>query len=120
MSFLPIYRVLNENTAVTALIDVSKKVFEDVAPDGTKPPYIVWSTISGQANNHLDCAANFDDTQYQIMVYAINVKKAYDLRDAARAALENHSWILNPSINHYEPETKLYARGFDANWILER
>ena len=120
MSFIPIYATLNANTAVTAAINVSQKVFEDVAPLGTKQPYIVWQTISGQANNHLDCPSNLDDTQYQLMVYASDAKTAYELRDLCRKALENRSWINNPSINHYETDTKLYARGFDANWILER
>ena len=120
MSFLPIYRTLNENTAVTGLIDVSKKVFEDVAPLGTAAPYVVWQVISGQANNHLDAPANFDDTQYQIMVYASTTKQAYDIKDLIREAVEQRSWILNPSINVYDTETKLYGRGFDANWILER
>ena len=120
MSFIPIYATLKANAAVTAAIDVPKKVFEDVAPLGTKEPYIVWQAISGQANNHLDTPANFDDTQYQLMVYASNAKTAYELRDLCRKALENRSWINNPSINQYETDTKLYARGFDANWILER
>lgn len=120
MSFIPIYATLNANTAVTAAINVSQKVFEDVAPIGVTEPYIVWQTISGQANNHLDAPATLDDTQYQLMVYAANAKTAYELRDLCRKALEQRSWINNPSINQYETETKLYARGFDANWILER
>lgn len=130
MSFLPIYRTLKADVELAKLIDVETKLFEDMAPfklrsDGTvvvtvSPPYMVWTTISGQANNHLDCPANFDDTQYQLMVYATNARDAYAIRDAARAVLETKSWILNPSINHFETETKLYARGFDGNWILER
>ena len=120
MSFLPIYRTLKADTGVTTLINVEEKVFEDVARQDTVPPYIVWQTISGQANNHLDEPANFDDTQYQLMVYATDAKAAYDLRDACRAALEKQSWVLNPSINLYDSKAKLYGRGFDANWILAR
>ena len=120
MSFLPIYRKLKADAKVSELINVEKQVFEDVAPHGTPTPYIVWQAISGQANNHLDEPANFDDTQYQLMVYAKDAKTAYELRDAARAALEFDSWILNPSINLYDNKNKLYGRGFDANWILER
>lgn len=120
MSFIPIYRTLKSDTAISALIDVNTRLYEDVAPYKTKPPYMVWQAISGQARNNLDCPAHLDDTQYQLMVYADNAKTAYELRDAARRALESRSWINNPSINQYETETKLYARGFDANWILER
>lgn len=130
MSFLPIFRTLKENTEVMALIPVNDKgrpfIFEDLAPidpetgKAISPPYIVWQIISGQANNHLDEPANFDDTQYQLMAYAATPKQAYDIRDACRKALEHLSWIKNPSIGHYETNTKLYARGFDANWILAR
>ena len=120
MSFLPIFRTLKVDAAVSALIDVNTRLYEDVAPHKTPTPYIVWQTISGQANNHLDCPSSLDNTQYQLMVYADNARQAYELRDAARRALESRSWINNPSINQYETDTKLYARGFDANWILER
>jgi len=120
MSFLPIYRTLKADIDLAALIDVESKAFEDVAPHGTAPPYIVWQTISGQANNHLDEPANFDDTQYQIMVYATDAKSAYAIRNAVRTVLEQKSWISNPSINQYDSKAKLYGRGFDANWILAR
>ena len=120
MSFLPIYRTLKADIDLAALIDVESKAFEDVAPQGTAPPYIVWQAISAQANNHLDEPANFDDTQYQIMVYATDAKSAYAIRDAVRTVLEQKSWISNPSINQYDSKAKLYGRGFDANWILAR
>ncbi len=120
MSFLPIYRTLKADIDLAALIDVESKAFEDVAPHGTAPPYIVWQTISGQANNHLDEPANFDDTQYQVMVYATDAKSAYAIRNAVRTVLEKKSWISNPSINQYDSKAKLYGRGFDANWILAR
>lgn len=134
MSFIPIYATLKADAEVMAAITMDKhgdpNIYEDIAPMITKdngkqcvavpPPYIVWQTISGQANNHLDCPSNLDDTQYQLMVYASDAKTAYELRDLCRKALEDRSWINNPSINQYETDTKLYARGFDANWILER
>ena len=120
MSFLPIYRKLKASPELALLIDVETKGFEDVTPHGTPAPYIVWQTISGQANNHLDAPANFDDVQFQIMVYATHVHRAYEIREAVRQALEDRVWVLNPQINNYETDTKLYARGFDANWILAR
>ena len=120
MSFLPIYQALKADANLALIINVEAKVFEDVAPNGTHPPYVVWQTISGQANNHLDAPANFDDTQYQVMVYHTDPKHAYEIRDAVRAALELESWILNPSISQYDSKAKLHGRGFDANWILAR
>ena len=120
MSFLPIYRNLNASAELKAILDPTKQIHEDVAPADTPVPYIVWQTISGQANNYLDAPANFDDTQFQLMVYDTNVKRAYDVRELARKALETKCWINNPALSNFEPDTKLYARGFDANWILQR
>lgn len=120
MSFLPIYRNLNASAELKAILDPSKQVFEDVAPNKTPVPYIVWQTISGQANNHLDAPANFDDTQFQIMIWDSNVHRAYKVRDLVREILETKCWINNPAIGLRDPVTKLYGRGFDANWILER
>ena len=117
---LPIYRTLATDIAIKAVLDPAKQVFEDVAPHKTPHPYIVWQTISGQANNHLDEPANFDDTQFQLMVYDSDLKRAYEVKELARKALERLCWINNPALSNYEPDTKLYARGFDANWILER
>ncbi len=120
MSFLPIYRTLKADIDLAVVINIEAKLFEDVAPNGVQPPYAVWQTISGQANNHLDAPANFDDTQYQVMVYDTDSKRAYELSAAIRAVLEQHSWIMNPSISQYDNKAKLYGRGFDANWILAR
>ncbi|MDN3397694.1 DUF3168 domain-containing protein [Psychrobacter sp. APC 3426] len=120
MSVLPIFRTLKADANIATLIDVEIQVYEDIAPQGTKPPYIVWQTISGQALNHLDEAAVFDNTQYQLMVYDASTRKADEVRDAVRVALEKHSWVLNPSINLRDNKAKLYGRGFDANWIAER
>lgn len=115
MSFLPIFEKLKAVPELTGY-----KIYEDVAPYGTKPPYIVWQVLSGQALNDLDEPANFDNTQYQVVVYAPRKKDAYQIRDICRKALEHDSFILNPSINTADPQTKLYGRGFDANWIQPR
>lgn len=120
MSFLPIYRNLNASAELKAILDPTKQVFEDVAPHKTPHPYIVWQTISGQANNHLDEPANFDDTQFQLMVYDSDLKRAYEVKELARKALERLCWINNPALSVRDNESKLYGRGFDANWILER
>lgn len=117
---LPIYRILSADPALKAVIDPAKQIYEEQAPIDTPLPYIVWQAISGQANNHLDEPANFDDIQYQLMVYDSNLKRAYEVKELARKALERHCWIDNPALSTYDDTAKLYGRGFDANWILER
>lgn len=120
MSFLPIYRLLNNDADLNTRISISQKLHEDVAPQGTKPPFIVWQTLTGQALNDLDSPANFDSLQFQVMVYSSNTKEAYEIRDLVRKALEKRSWILNPALSNYDAGSKIHGKGFDANWILER
>ena len=120
MSLIPIYRILNSNIELNTKINISTQLHEEVAPVNVKPPFIVWQTLTGQAINDLDSPANFDSIQYQLMVYSESAKEAYELKDLVRKALEQKSWILNPSISNYDTTKKMYSKGFDANWILER
>ena len=120
MRFLPIYKILKNDLDLNTKISISDKGYEDVAPLGTKPPFIVWQTLTGQAMNDLDSPANFDSLQFQVMVYSSNTKEAYEIRDLVRKALEQRSWILNPAISNYDSASKIHGKGFDANWILER
>ena len=120
MSFLPIYRTLSGDDEVKKLINPSQQIHEDIAPIETPVPYVVWQEITGSAENSLDCPAKTDHVMYQVMIYDTDVKRAYQLREVVRKALETQSYILNPRISNYEPDTKLFARGFDANWFLNR
>lgn len=116
--YLPIYRTLSSNSELTNT--VNDRIYEDIAPDKAKTPFIVWQIISGQAMNDLDSPANFDSLQFQVMVYSSNNKEAQDIRNLSRKAIEHKAWILNPAISNYDPARKLYAKGYDANYILER
>ncbi|ENW95970.1 DUF3168 domain-containing protein [Acinetobacter sp. NIPH 298] len=120
MSILPIKPILKASPSVTTLLGTNPRIYEDIAPEGTEVPYIVWQELGGQANNHLDNApANFDDVQFQVMVYDTYVGRAYEVREAVRKALESYCFILNPRISGFDPTTKQSMRGFDANWIQE-
>ncbi|MEX5367804.1 DUF3168 domain-containing protein [Acinetobacter haemolyticus] len=120
MTFLPIYKTLNADTAVKAIFGDNLRIYEDIAPLNTPVPYAVWQEVGGNAENSLDCPAKTDHIMYQVIVYDTNQKTAYEGREAIRKALENQSYILNPRISGYESETKLFSRGFDANWFLTR
>ena len=120
MMFPPIYKTLNADVAVKAIFGDNLRIYEDIAPIGTSTPYAVWQEVGGNAKNSLDCPAKTDHIMYQVMVYDTNQKRAYEGRETIRKALENHSYILNPRISGYETDTKLFSRGFDANWFLAR
>lgn len=120
MIYLPIFKTLNADAAVKAIFGDNLRIYEGIAPLGTATPYAVWQEVGGNAENSLDCPAKTDHIMYQVIVYDTNRKVAYEGRDAIRKALENQSYILNTRINNYEQETKLFSRGFDANWFLAR
>lgn len=117
MKQLPIYKTLKDSPEVVALL--GDKIYEDLAPEKTMPPYLVWSEVAGTPNNNLDCPANNDHVMYQIMVYSPHQKTASDIRTAVCNVLQEHSYILS-RIGDYENDTKLFSRGFDANWWLGR
>ncbi len=114
---LPIATLLDVNTVKNLVAD---RVYEDVAPDKAKPPYIVWQELNGDPVHNLDCPAQIDHVMYQVMCYHPNQTKAYELREVVRKILEQHSHILNARISGQDPTTKLFVRGFDANWFLDR
>lgn len=115
---IPIYEALSNDSDIVA--KVADRIYEDIAPEGARSPFIVWQVISGQAMNDLDKAANFDSLQFQVMIYSSNITVAKEVRNLSRKAIENKAWILNPAISNYDPVRKLYAKGYDANYILER
>ncbi|HEO1801283.1 TPA: DUF3168 domain-containing protein [Acinetobacter baumannii] len=120
MSDIPIFKILNANSKIKALLGEDLKVYEDVAPSGIEPPYAVWQTITALSENHLDSQAKLDHVMYQVIVYDTDVIRATAIRAAIRSVLGDHSYILNPMINGKETQTKLFSRGFDANWFVKR
>lgn len=120
MSILPVVPILEADPSITAILGSEPRIYEDIAPEGTEVPYIVWQELGGQSNNHLDNApANFDDVQFQVMVYDTYLGRAYQVRALVRKALESYCFILNPRISGFDSTTKQSMRGFDANWIQE-
>ena len=123
MNILPIVPTLKANPSVTALLGTSPlKVYEDIAPHKTPFPYAIWSVVTANPENNLDCAANIDHVSFQIVVYDSNPKRASDIRAAIRTALEPYCYVTSIHPNHFERilDTNVFGRGFDANWWLDR
>jgi Protein of unknown function (DUF3168) len=123
MNILPVVPTLKASPEVTALLGTSPlKVWEDIAPSGTTYPYAVWSVVTGDPQNNLDCPANTDHVSFQIVVYDTNKERASEVRAAIRKALEPHCYVTNIHPNHFEriADTNIFGRGFDANWFLDR
>lgn len=117
MNQLPIYRLLKANSQIVNML--GDRIYEDVAPEKTQTPYLVWSELSGVPNTSLDNITNEDDLDYQLMIYSPNEKTAYDVRTAVVKVLKDHS-LIDSRIGHYEADTRLFARGFTGSWWLNR
>ena len=123
MNILPVVPTLKLASAVTALLGTNPlRVFEDIAPHKTPYPYAVWSVVTANPENNLDCPANTDHVSFQIVVYDTQQKRASEIRAAIRKALEPHCYVTNIHPNHFEriADTNIFGRGFDANWFLDR
>lgn len=117
MKQLPIYRILKADAQVFGMLGAH--IYEDVAPEKTPTPYLVWSDLSGTPNTSLDNITNQDNVLYQVMVYSPNQKTALDIRTAVCNVLQEHS-LIEQRIGNYELNTKLFARGFSGSWWLDR
>ena len=123
MNILPVVPVLSASIDVKELLGTNPlRVFEDVAPHKTRYPYAVWSVVTANPENHLDCPANTDHVSFQIVVYDNYQTRASEIRQAIRKALEQHCYVTNIHPNHFErkADTNIFGRGFDANWFLDR
>ena len=61
MNILPVVPTLKLASAVTALLGTNPlRVYEDIAPHKTPYPYAVWSVVTANPENNLDCPANLD------------------------------------------------------------
>lgn len=89
--------------------------FQDIAPQGTQAPYIVWTEIVSTTNNSLDGASNIQNTRVQVDVYA---KTQADRRATANAVKTAMAAIANQNVqissqNQYEQDVKLFRAILD-------
>ena len=123
MNILPIVSTLKASAEVTALLGSNPlRVYEDIAPHKTPHPYAIWSVVTANPQNNLDCSANTDHVSFQIVVYDNYQTRASEIRQVIRRALELHCYVTNIHPTHFEriADTNIFGRGFDANWFLDR
>ncbi|MDO6646190.1 DUF3168 domain-containing protein [Acinetobacter guillouiae] len=120
MNILPIFKTLQASPDVVAL--VNNRIYEDIAPNGTKFPYVIWSLVGGVPNHNLDCPPKIDHLTYQLVVYDIERARASEIRKAISVVLDPLCTITNLHPNHVErvADTNIFGRGFDANWWFDR
>ncbi|NHB57025.1 DUF3168 domain-containing protein [Acinetobacter sp. 194] len=117
MNQLPIYKLLKANSRIVNML--SDRIYEDVAPEKTQTPYLVWSEVSGIPNTSVDNITNEDDVDYQVTIYSPNQKTASNIRTAVADILQKHS-LIDQRFGNYESDTRLFARGFSGSWWVNR
>ncbi|MBJ8421910.1 DUF3168 domain-containing protein [Acinetobacter bereziniae] len=119
MNILPIFATL-QNSPVKDF--VQNRIYEDIAPDGTKFPYVVWSLVGGVPNQNLDCPPKIDHLTFQVVVYDTQGTRASNIRKQISVVLDPLCTITNLHPNHVErvADTNIFGRGFDANWWFDR
>lgn len=85
---------------------------QQIAPQGTQPPYIVWFWVVSTTNNSLDGASNVQNSRLQVDVFAKDVATRKTIADAAVAAMAGLAYasIQLTSQDLYEPDVKLFRR----------
>ena len=117
MKNFEMFKILQADAQVKALLD--DRIFEDLAPRETKTPYLVWTEVSGTPENHLDCGANVDHLEIQVLIYDPYKVTARNIRTEVCRVLEKKH-VIDARLGHYEADTKLWARGFSMNVWLNR
>ena len=117
MNIIPMYKILDADPVVRSLL--ANRIHEDLAPENTATPYLVWQEISGAAENSLDCGANVDHIGFQVLVYDTNQKTAAKIRSEVCRVLEKYC-VVGERLGHFESATKIFARGFQASKWLDR
>ena len=106
---------LSGDATVTGL--VSTRIYPNVAPPDTAPPYITFRVVSGVPHNTLnESAALSSANRIQMDCYSDDyLELTTTLRDAVEAAIAPYGWILFEQ-DVYEDDTRLHRRIIDFSW----
>lgn len=117
MNTVEMFKILKADAQVSGLL--ADRIYEDLAPEKTVTPYLVWAEVSGTPENYLDGGANVDHLEIQVMIYDPYQVVASSIRSEVCRVLEGHGYV-NDRLGHCETVTKLFARGFTVSWWLNR
>ncbi len=100
---------------------VGDRVFPDVAPGGTQPPYITFQQVGGAAYNYTEGGAvGARNARVQVNVWAATRLAASTIGNAAEDALRNvpGTEVLDAGTSIYEEETTLRGRMQDFSFTI--
>jgi hypothetical protein len=84
--------------------------YQDIAPQGTETPYIVWTEVVSTTNNTFEGASDLQNLRLQVDIYAKMQGTRSLVTAAVIAAMAGASFtnIQISSQNLYEAEVKLF------------
>jgi hypothetical protein len=117
----PFYSVVSVASAVTALLGsgANIRLYPDEAPQGTQPPYAVYTHIVGIPQSQLVGAPGIDAHTVQVDCYSKTRDQALQLAGAIRAAVETRGDLTLRGMTR-DPQTRLYNYQFDIEWLTPR
>lgn len=123
MPSTPLYRVLREAPAVTALLGnhPNLRVYAfGMAPADVARPYVIWQLTTGFPNNNLSSSPENDLNSIQIDIYATTDTSAESVKNAVRDALEPLVHISSWDGEGREKPTSDYRITFSVDWFVNR
>lgn len=116
--FPPVYRTIR-TTAVAAIVGNRIGRHGEVAQDERRP-YIVWQIATDNPHDHLSGPPVSDFTTVQIDCYHATDDGVESLAAAVRAALDAALIVNRVTLDHRDPDTRLYRVSIDADFITQR
>lgn len=113
----PVFSTIH-TPAVAAIVD--RRIYANIAPDQVARPYITWFTVADIPHENLSGPPPGDAGTIQIDCWADYEVTCEDLAAAVRDALDADRTVNRLAIHAYEPDTKLYRIGLQADFIRNR
>lgn len=115
----PVFKLISRANIAEITADQIVRCFAArQAPEGTKPPYVVWFSVGGEVHNNVDAPASADHPNIQFSIFAISEDEAELVAKQVRSAIENDCYVITPPSMEYEQETGLTQIYFETSWII--
>lgn len=112
-----VFRILSAASPVTAI--VAARIFPDRS-NGAVAPYVIYSRITGVADNLIQGGATHDRIRIQVDCYATTKTAAKALGVACRNALEAELMNIGSNPSQFDESTKLFGDSRDYSLISIR
>jgi len=86
-----IYSILTADTTLTAMLSSTTAIFQEVAPEGTENPCIVFTETVNDTNPTKDGVSILDIPNLQVDVYANTISERNTIAARARTTLDGYS-----------------------------